>query len=291
MRISNSTILNSVLKNLNNNSEKTNELYDQVVSGKLFENPSDDASSFIYSMKLDSWISNNEQYQSNIESCTSWLDAAEDAFDSAGDIIEELEDLTVQAANDATLTEDEMKDILTVVEELEEELINIANTQLGDRYLFSGTATSTESFNEDGEYQGDYNSIVRQVNSSTELEININGQEAFADAFEAIHSLEDALETGDTTALSTTVLDNISEAGNTNTICLAKVGAKESRLKFTQARLEDENTNLNEILSNNEDINLAEAYTNYASQLYIYEAALSVSSTILQTSLVNFVSS
>ncbi|AZO95888.1 flagellar hook-associated protein FlgL [Halocella sp. SP3-1] len=291
MRISNSMVTNNVLANLNNNSEKLNELYEQAVSGKLFVNPSDDASSFIYSMKLDSWISNNEQYQNNIESCNSWLSDTDDALDSAGDILEELEDLAVQAANDGTLSDSDREDILIVVEELEEELINIANTQQGDQYLFSGTATTTESFNEDGEYQGDYNSIVRQVNSSTELEININGQEVFGDAFEAIHSLEEALETGDTEALSTTVLSNISEAVNTINTCRAEVGAKENRLKFTQTRLEDENTSLNEILSNNENVDLAEAYTNYASQQYIYEAALSVSSSILQTSLVNFVSS
>ncbi|QTL98759.1 flagellar hook-associated protein 3 [Iocasia frigidifontis] len=291
MRISNSMITNKVLANLNNNSEKLNELYEQAVSGKLFVNPSDDASGFIYSMKLDSWISNNEQYQSNIESCNSWLSDTDDALDSAGDILEELEDLGVQAANDGTLTEDERENILVEVEELEKELINIANTQQGDSYLFSGTATTTESFDEDGEYQGDYNSIVRQVNSSSNLEININGQEAFADAFEAFHSLEDALEAGDAEALSTTVLSNISEATNTINTCRAEVGAKENRLEFTQKRLENENTSLNKILSNNEDIDLATAYTNYATQQYVYEAALSVSSTILQTSLVNFVSS
>lgn len=290
MRISNSMVTDNVLTNLNNNSEKLNELYEQASSGKLFEDPSDDASSFIYSMKLDSWISNNEQYQSNIESCTSWLSATEDALDSAGNILETLEELAVEAAND-TLSDSDREDILIEIEELEEELINIGNTQLGDRYLFSGTATTTESFNEDGEYQGDYNSIVRQVNSSTKLEVSVNGQEAFGDAFEAIHSLEEALETGDTEALSTTVLSNISDAVDTINTCVAEVGAKESRLEFTQTRLEDENTNLNEILSNNEDIDLAEAYTNYANQQYIYEAALSVSSSILQTSLVNFVSS
>lgn len=289
MRISNSTVINNVLSNLNSSAVKLNELYQQASSGKIFENPSDDPSGFTYSMKLDSWISNNEQYQSNIESASSWLTATDDALDSAGDIFATLEELAVQAANE-TLTEDELENILTEVEELEEELINIANTQQGDRYLFSGTATTTASFNEDGEYQGDYNSIISQVNSSTDLEISINGQEAFGDAFEAIHSLEEALETGDTEALSTTVLSNISEAVNTINTCRAEVGAKENRLEFTQSRLEDENTNLNEILSNNEDVDLAEAYTKYANQQYIYEAALSASSSILQISLVNFIS-
>ena len=291
MRISNSMVSNSVLTDLNKSSERLTKLYEQASTGLAFQNPSDDPSSFIYSMKLDSWISNNEQYQENIKSCSSWLTATEDALDSTGDILTSLEELAVEAGNEATLTQDELDNILAEVDGLKSELINIANTQLGDKYLFSGTATNVESFNEDGEYQGDYNSITRQVNSSSEMNINITGQEAFSYALEAISSFEEALESGDNQEISTTVLDKISAAVNTNNTLLAELGAKQNRLEFTQTRLEDENTNLQEILSDNEEVNLAEAYTKYANQQYVYEAALSVSSSILQISLVNYLSS
>lgn len=290
MRISNSTIINNVVESLSSNSEKVNELYEQVVTKKLFQNPSDDPSGFTYSMKINSWITDNEQYQSNIDSCSSWLKDTEDALDSAGDILKSLEELAVKAAN-GPLEEEGREAILTEVEELEKELVNIANTQMGDRYLFSGTATKTKSFNKDGKYQGDYNSIVREINSNTEIEININGEEAFSDALDAIQSFEEALKENDIEELSNTVLAKISKATNTNSTCLAEVGAKENRLKFTQTRLEDENINLKEMLSNNQDIDLAEAYTAYAYQEYIYDAALKVSSSILQISLVNYISS
>lgn len=289
MRITNNTITNNVLQNLNSNSEKLNELSEQVSSGKKFQTPSEDPSSFVDSMQLESLITDNEQYQTNIESGSSWLTSAEDALSSAGDVLDSIRELTVEAASE-TLTQDDRETILTEVEELEKELKNIANTQQGDKYLFSGTATSTEAFNEDGEYQGDYNSLTREISSNTEIEISVNGEEAFGDAFDAVESLKSCLENGDTEELSNSVLEDIDEAINTNDTFVTEVGAKQNRLDFTQTRLEDENTNLNEILSSNEDVDEAEAITEYSTQQTVYEAALSVSSSILQTSLVNYVS-
>jgi flagellar hook-associated protein 3 FlgL len=290
MRITYNTISNKVLTNLNQNSEKLNKASNQVSSGKKFEDPSDDPAAFINSMQLNSQIKNNEQYLENIDSSTNWLSTTEDALDSAGDVLNSLNELAVEASND-TLTEDDRNKILIEVEELEKEIINIANTQLGDKYLFSGTATDTETYDENRNYQGNSSKVLREVNDGTKIEINLNGDQVFADALTATSSFKDALNNNDSEELSNTVISDINQAIDTNNTYMAEAGAKQNRLDFTTERLEAENESLEEILSSNEDVDIAEAITNYSTQQTVYQASLSVSASILQTSLVDYVSS
>lgn len=290
MRITYNTISNKVLTNLNQNSEKLNKASNQVSSGKKFEDPSDDPAAFINSMQLNSQIENNEQYLENIDSSTNWLSTTEDALDSAGDVLNSLNELAVEASND-TLTEDDRNKILIEVEELEKEIINIANTQLGDQYLFSGTAADTKTYDENGNYQGNSSEVLREVNDGTKIEINLNGDQVFADALTATSSFKDALNNNDSEELSNTVISDINQAIDTNNTYMAEAGAKQNRLDFTTERLEAENESLEEILSSNEDVDIAEAITNYSTQQTVYQASLSVSASILQTSLVDYVSS
>lgn len=290
MRITYNTISNKVLTNLNQNSEKLNKASNQVSSGKKFEDPSDDPAAFINSMQLNSQIKNNEQYLENIDSSTNWLSTTEDALDSAGDVLNSLNELAVEASND-TLTEDDRNKILIEVEELEKEIINIANTQLGDKYLFSGTATDTETYDENRNYQGNSSKVLREVNDGTKIEINLNGDQVFADALIATSSFKDALNNNDSEELSNTVISDINQAIDTNNSYMAEAGSKQNRLDFTTERLEAENESLEEILSSNEDVDIAEAITNYSTQQTVYQASLSVSASILQTSLVDYVSS
>lgn len=290
MRITYNTISNKVLTNLNQNSEKLNKASNQVSSGKKFEDPSDDPAAFINSMQLNSQIKNNEQYLENIDSSTNWLSTTEDALDSAGDVLNSLNELAVEASND-TLTEDDRNKILIEVEELEKEIINIANTQLGDKYLFSGTATDTETYDENRNYQGNSSKVLREVNDGTKIEINLNGDQVFADVLIATSSFKDALNNNDSEELSNTVISDINQAIDTNNTYMAEAGSKQNRLDFTTERLEAENESLEEILSSNEDVDIAEAITNYSTQQTVYQASLSVSASILQTSLVDYVSS
>lgn len=68
----------------------------------------------------------------------------------------------------------------------------------------------------------------------------------------------------------------------------AELGAKENRLKMTQARILHERTDIEEILSKNEDVDIAETITKLRMLEVAHRAALGVSARIIQPTLLDF---
>jgi len=68
----------------------------------------------------------------------------------------------------------------------------------------------------------------------------------------------------------------------------AKIGAKQNRLELTQDKLSSQTINFTELLSKNEDADMAEVIMNAKMAENVYRASLSVGAKIIQPSLVDF---
>lgn len=68
-----------------------------------------------------------------------------------------------------------------------------------------------------------------------------------------------------------------------------EVGAKQNRMDAAKTQNEEQNNNMTEILSNTEDIDLAEKTIDLATLQAIYQASLQVSASIIQKSLVDYI--
>lgn len=68
----------------------------------------------------------------------------------------------------------------------------------------------------------------------------------------------------------------------------SRVGSKMNRLELISTRLSDDKINYTELKSDNEDVDETEAVTNLALQEMVYNAALSATSKVLQSSLLDF---
>lgn len=67
------------------------------------------------------------------------------------------------------------------------------------------------------------------------------------------------------------------------------LGARYSRLELTENRLETQQTELEELISSNEDADIVETVIKYSSQQTIYNAALSVASKAVKNSLLDYI--
>ncbi len=76
-------------------------------------------------------------------------------------------------------------------------------------------------------------------------------------------------------------LDDILETRST-------IGGKINRLELTISRLEEDELNFTDLLSQNEDIDYSEVYIKMSSMETVYQASLSVSSKVLQPTLLDF---
>ena len=110
----------------------------------------------------------------------------------------------------------------------------------------------------------------------------------FEDIFAAVEKLEEALETNDNKVISGQVLEDIKSSMGTVLKYRAQIGARSNRLEATVLRLDANEVDYLELLSNTEDIDLARMITELKMEESVYRASLSVGARIIQPSLVDF---
>lgn len=111
---------------------------------------------------------------------------------------------------------------------------------------------------------GDIESIIAALNSEPPL-----SDEELTKVF------SDMLETMDTR------LSKVSEM-------TASLGSRQKRLEYTESRLIDDKTNLTELLSKTEDVDLEETYVEFNTQYMIYQSALQATSKVIMNNLGDF---
>ncbi|MFW5985575.1 MAG: flagellar hook-associated protein FlgL [Halanaerobiaceae bacterium] len=290
MRVTNNVMNKNMMKNLSRNMEDLDDLNQRLSSGKKFQYPSESPIEAAHSLQFDAQISGNEQFQKNIDHAENWLKSTESSLKDAGEIMQRGRELAVYGAN-GSMTAEDRQSLAKEVKELKEELANVGNSKLGDRYLFSGQRTSTKPFTKNAsdkfEFGGDYNEIIREVNPDIKMSINVNGQKALGDGIAALEKLEEGLQNNDQAKIDETIGD-LDEASNQNIQYRAEAGAKMNRLELTLNRLKDDGVNLEKLKSKNEDADMAETITDLKMKESTYRAALATGARIIQPSLVDF---
>lgn len=95
------------------------------------------------------------------------------------------------------------------------------------------------------------------------------------------------LEADDTAGIGSALTRIENQFDNVNAI-IAEIGVKMNRVELTGNRILDDTLNLRDLLSKNEDADIAEVVMNLKMEEYVYQASLSGGAKIIQPSLVDF---
>jgi flagellar hook-associated protein 3 FlgL len=106
--------------------------------------------------------------------------------------------------------------------------------------------------------------------------------------FDMVKRLRDSLYMDDGEDVGSRALGSIDLALDNILKYRAELGARSSRLDLVRDRILQDKTNMEDILSKNEDIDVAEAITNLKQLEVAYQAALGVSARIIQPTLLDF---
>ncbi len=302
MRITNRMLCNNVLKNINRNLENMSRRQEQMSSGKSVNRPSDGPITVARILAFQTSLAADQQYRTNMEDAQGWVDTSERALDMATATLHRAKDLAVTGAN-STQPQASMEAMAEEVGQLLEELLQVANTSYGGRFLFGGSNTTSEPFSlNDGvvSYQGNENSLDWEIAPRVTMGVNAHGKEVFLDAldtdadgvadmsiFELLQELKEALANGDHQAVGET-LNRFEPAIDHLLAFRAVLGAKSNRLEMAISRLEDSQTNLTKTMSLLEDIDLAEIVMYYKSLANVYQASLATGTMVLQPSLIDY---
>ena len=412
MRVTNKIMTDAVTGNLFKNIEQFYETQSTISSGKRINKPSDDTIGVGKVLDYRKTLGAIDQYNSNIAYGESWLNVTDSALNTVGDLLIRAKELTLSQA-DASGNADARGVAAEEVKNIYDTLLQLANTKLGNSYIFAGHKTDTTPFSRDNDYNVTYNgdaevteitcaaeatllggeyftlsspstdyyvwydidngdvdpsvaahtgievdiaagdnadavaaktasaidavsglgaasiaAIVTVTNAddgaatdaadgdtgfplfetttqgtdghigeiniivgeNVEIGINANGEELFLSAvniFDVLKDLKVGLETDDSAAIFAQI-GLLDDAHNQILEIRAKEGTKLDQLKTTEKHWADFKLNIQQMLSDTEDLDMVKVAIDLASQEAAYQASLAATAKIIQPSLINF---
>jgi flagellar hook-associated protein 3 FlgL len=144
-RVTNSMMVQNYNRNQNTAKVRMHEFQNQLSTQKKVTRLSDDPVNVVKSLNARSRLYDVEQYKKNIEDAKAWLTQTESAMFELNELVKRGIELGVQAANDV-YTDDDRSAISYEIKELRDQIGTLANTTLGDKYIFGGYNVSYPPF-------------------------------------------------------------------------------------------------------------------------------------------------
>jgi flagellar hook-associated protein 3 FlgL len=294
MRITPSILARQAVFHINQNADAINASLERLGTGRRIRRASDDPTGTVLALRLQSDIAMTDGDRQRVDQALPYLQAADAALQQAIAILQRARELVLQASNDS-LTTDQRKAIAEEMTTLRDEFLQVANTRVGDRYLFSGTAILTKPFvvNLAGDvvYQGDGNQLKVTLSNDEQVPITLAGNAVFQsgeDVFAVLKDAINAMNVGDGETLRANLLPRLDASIQQILNTAASLGAQANRSERTVDTLLLQKQSFQLALSPVLDADVAEEVATYQLRQTTLQATLFVASRILPLSLVDF---
>uniref|UniRef100_A0A7C4CE21 Flagellar hook-associated protein 3 n=1 Tax=Fervidobacterium thailandense TaxID=1008305 RepID=A0A7C4CE21_9BACT len=295
MRITNNMINERTLFNIQQSLYRIARLHDKLSSGKEVQYPSDDAVIATRASNISSRLRELEQFKRNVDHIHNFIQSYDTTLQELSELYHRVRELMVRGAN-GTNTVDERNAIAAELRALKEHLIEVANTRVGDEFIFGGARSELKPVDEDGNILTPIEANVRRRANALGYSITYgltvydvfvleNGKSVFSTIDDAIT----ALHQGDERKLSEISLKEISVLEKSVMEHFATIGSTARMVEMVSSRLEDLKLFNTEYLSKEQDADLTKVLTSLSMQQSVLEAALKSAAMAIQKTLVDFV--
>ncbi|MBW2143957.1 MAG: flagellar hook-associated protein FlgL [Deltaproteobacteria bacterium] len=297
MRVTNQMTADLITQDLYRAQQLLLDAQVKVATGKKINKPSDDPIGMGKVLDYRKIISTIDQYNENIVH-------GKNQMEFTSTILEEIEALLNQAKNWAlefgSGSDMSASAALIEVKSLYDEIMDLANTKIGNNYMFGGHVTNSAPFSRDADYDanytGDNGDITVLVGNDVQVKINANGEDIFAvdgagggtDAFGALERLINALGSNDSAAAFAEVANLESAIDQVQGIS-TETSVYYGRMKSSENFLIKYKSNIEDMLYETENMDPAQAVVEMQLQEAVYITCLETASRIIQPSLVDFI--
>jgi flagellar hook-associated protein 3 FlgL len=300
MRITTQMTTAGVLANINNVQQQLATTQQQLSTGLRINQPSDDPYGASLAIQLKNDMAGLSNYQSSVTDGTAWASAADTSLTNIMSMLQRAQELTVQASNGDESSTD-LSSTADEIDQLADAMKQEANAQYNGQYIFSGTATGTAPYSgSTGDtFQGNTGAITRTIGPNSNLQVNVDvsgllgsgTSAADGKLLDTLRTIAADMRSGNSSGvadLSSNQLGNLQNSLNSLEQLQANVGAVQNRLTLAGTRIQGLQNSDTAALSNDEDVNMAQAVTSFSNEQAAFTAALRAGASIVQSSLMDF---
>jgi flagellar hook-associated protein 3 FlgL len=292
MRIGTAAYHKQLVSNLSGLESRIGVLANQMGTGRRVLRPSDDPRG----VGMINWAHNevgaNESRLKLADNGLTILNTSDAALGEMSNLLLRAVEVAQRALRPGT-TDTAMASAADDVMSSGTEIIMLANTQVGNRYIYGGyqdRAAPVTGETDTAVYNGDTQPITVPIGSGRTVDVSVTGDNLLnfvrddgtraisgvdADVFQSLTNLANALKAGDKDGVGTWT-DNISRLREGVLEARGTVGSCAQRLEAHKSALEDTGLRLQSLLADNESVDITDAITEYSALQTDYQALISV---------------
>lgn len=188
MRITTSMLTDRVVFNMQRSIRRFMDMQTQLSSGRRINKPSDDPLGTQRDLIYRTELKKNEQYRKNIGQGQNWMQSYDSILGDLKNLISSTKEIAIAMSN-GVYDEVAREGSANEVESIFERLMQLANSELEEKFMFSGFRTNAQALVASANgvvYEGDQGRIEFQIDSSSRMVINLTGQEVFLGALSVL---------------------------------------------------------------------------------------------------------
>jgi flagellar hook-associated protein 3 FlgL len=304
MRITQNMMSTIFMSNLRKQTEAMLQRQEQIATQKRINRPSDDPSGMGRVLAGRSTLAAIGQYTDNIKQGRTRLEFSENTLKLVDDLVQQARRIAEEKSG-GEVTADERQFAATRIKEIFDQVLQLANSKFGDRYMFSGDKTSTQPFTveDPGEpytvsYQGDDGSFRYPIADGVEVTVDADGRSYFQNSpgggvniFDELRDLIAGLENTDLADGSTQIRATVDPLEDAHVQIMNKrseAGPKLYRFQATEEHWVNMKNTVQAAIGREEDIDVTQAIIELKNLETAYQSTMAAASRIIQPSLVNF---
>lgn len=290
MRITNAILTKESLRGLRAQMRDLAEARERAATGVRVARASDDPVAAASIMRSSDTLRALQQYRSNVAAGQSRLAVEDSVLEQLGNALTRARELAVSQGGD-TADEASRRTVRAEVEGLVELTVGLANTRLGEAYVFGGAYSDTPPLPNGvpDPARPATGSPALEIGNGSFVEGNHGAQEIFVDSgvMDALTDLSAALDANDPEAIQAAEADLAAAFQRIQEI-VGELGARMSQLDVTESNLASLELNFEKLRSDLADADVAEAVTELVQRQTSLEASMLVNARILDITLADY---
>jgi flagellar hook-associated protein 3 FlgL len=297
MRVASNTVSTNIVRQIQQLSSQQTQLQTEVSTGLRVTNPEDDPAAVAQVLNLTSQQRQLTQYSQNADTALSVSQASYAGLQNLKTISDRAGQLATLGTG--TLGPDAMSSYGIETNQLIEQAVQAANSTFSGNSLYGGTATDAPPFTVTRDSTGQVTGVTYAGNSATsqvalsETSSIAPGTDgttnaALGDFINNLVSLRDALNSGDTTAVTATQ-SGLTDSENALVSGIANVGGVQTRIEAAQTDITNRTTAIGSLISSDTSADLPSTIVKLNQTQTAYQAALQSAVNIMNLSLLDYI--